>query len=83
MFFLVLGGGGEKELKLTWQVKEQGVADEFWKTHLLVRKDRSSFPVVVMSQTEKWQSSEPPKPINSPHGSRLVYTSPKRGIFNQ
>lgn len=74
---------GGKKIKLTWQIKEQGVADEFGKTHLLVRKDRSSFPVMVMSQAEKWQSSELPKPINSPRGSRLVYTSPKRGIFNQ
>lgn len=49
----------------------------------LVEKESSLFPVVVMSQAEKWQdgaSPVPPTPKNSPRGLRLVYTSPKRGI---
>lgn len=57
--------------------------------HLLLwpaKKDRSSFPVVVMSQAEKWQDGAGPallpEPINSPCGLRLVCTSPNRGIFN-
>lgn len=57
--------------------------------HLLLwpaKKDRSSFPVVVMSQAEKWQDGASPallpEPINSPCGLRLVCTSPNRGIFD-
>lgn len=73
-------------MKLIWLVKEQGVAGEFGKPSAAVTGgERQKFISCRGDESGRemagWRNPVPPTPKNSPRGLRLVYTSPKRGIF--